>query len=43
MKAYGLADIQIHIFLTLVLSGGEWSDSRPGRFDHGKELPVPIG
>jgi hypothetical protein len=32
MKAYGGVDVQIHIFLTLVLVGGEWSASRPGRF-----------
>jgi hypothetical protein len=32
MKAYGGMDVQIHIFLTSVLAGGEWSASRPGRF-----------
>jgi hypothetical protein len=32
MKAYGGADIEIHILLTSVLVGGEWSASRPGRF-----------
>jgi hypothetical protein len=25
-------NLQIHIFLTLALVGGEWSVSRPGRF-----------
>jgi hypothetical protein len=42
MKAYGGVDVQIHIFLTSALVGGEWSTSRPGRFTPGKEPPVPI-
>jgi hypothetical protein len=32
MKAYGGVVVSIHIFLTSVLIGGEWSTSRPGRF-----------
>jgi hypothetical protein len=32
MKAYGGVDVQIHIFLTSALVGGERSPSRPGRF-----------
>jgi hypothetical protein len=32
MKAYGGMDVQIHIFLTSALFGGEWSASRLGRF-----------
>jgi hypothetical protein len=32
MKAYGGADVYIHIFLTSVLVGGEWSASRTGHF-----------
>jgi hypothetical protein len=32
MKAYGGVDIEIHIFLTSALDGGEWSASRPCRF-----------
>jgi hypothetical protein len=32
MKAYGRVDIQIHIFLTSALAGGEWSATRPCRF-----------
>jgi hypothetical protein len=35
MKAYGGVDVQIHIFLTSALAGGEWSASRPGRFTSG--------
>jgi hypothetical protein len=35
MKAYGGVDVEIHIFLTSALVGGEWSDSRPGRFTPG--------
>jgi hypothetical protein len=36
MKAYGGVDVQIHIFLTSALAGGEWSASRPGRFTTGE-------
>jgi hypothetical protein len=28
MKVYGGVDVQIHIFLTSALAGGEWSVSR---------------
>jgi hypothetical protein len=35
MKAYGAVDIQIHIFLTSALAGGEWSASCPGEKDPG--------
>jgi hypothetical protein len=42
MKAYGEMDIQIHIFLTSTLDGGEWSAARPGRFTHEKGPPVTI-
>jgi hypothetical protein len=41
MKAYGGVDVEIHIFLTSGLAGGEWSASRPGRFTPGKESSVP--
>jgi hypothetical protein len=43
MKEYGGVDVQIHIFLTSALDGGEWSAPRPGRFTPGKEYTVPIG
>jgi hypothetical protein len=39
MKEYGGVDVQIHIFLTLVLAAGEWSVSRPGRFTPGEGAP----
>jgi hypothetical protein len=39
MKAYGGMDVQIHIFLTSALVGGEWSASRPGRFTPGERVP----
>jgi hypothetical protein len=39
MKAYGGVDVQIHIFLTLALAGGEWSASRSGRFTSRKRGP----
>jgi hypothetical protein len=32
MKTYGGMDIQINVFLTLALVGGEWLTSRPGCF-----------
>jgi hypothetical protein len=35
MKVYGGVDVQIHVFLTSTLVGGEWSDSRPSRFNPG--------
>jgi hypothetical protein len=39
MKAYGGADVYIHIFFTSVLAGGKWSASRPGRFTPGETAP----
>jgi hypothetical protein len=39
MKAYGGVDVQIHIFLTSALAGGEWSASRPGRLIPGERAP----
>jgi hypothetical protein len=39
MKAYGGVDVQIHIFLTLILVGGESSASRPGLFTPGERDP----
>jgi hypothetical protein len=32
VREYGRVDVQIHIFLTSVLAGGEWSASGTGRF-----------
>jgi hypothetical protein len=39
MKAYEGVDIYIHVFLTSVLAGGEWSASRPCRFNPGEKTP----
>jgi hypothetical protein len=39
MNSYGGVDVQIHIFLTSALIGGEWSASRPGRFTPRKRAP----
>jgi hypothetical protein len=39
MKVYGGVDIYIHIFLTSVLDGGEWSSSRRCRFTPGERAP----
>jgi hypothetical protein len=35
MKVYGGIDVQIHIFLSSALVGGEWSASLPCRFTPG--------
>jgi hypothetical protein len=39
MEAYGGVDVQIHIFLTTVLIGGEWSASRLCRFTPRERVP----
>jgi hypothetical protein len=39
MKTYGGMGVEIHVFLTSTLVGGEWSASRPGRFTRGKIVP----
>jgi hypothetical protein len=39
MKAYGGVDVQIHIFLTSALAGGEWSTWRPWCFTPGETAP----
>jgi hypothetical protein len=39
MKAYGGVEVQIHIFLTSTLVGGECSASRPCRFTPREKAP----
>jgi hypothetical protein len=39
MKAYGGVDVEIHIFLTSALVGGEWLASRPHGFTPGESAP----
>jgi hypothetical protein len=39
MRAYGGVDVQIHVFLTSALVGGQWSAWRPGRFTPGEGAP----
>jgi hypothetical protein len=39
MKTYGGVDVEIHVFLTSVLDGGEWSALRPGRFTSEERAP----
>jgi hypothetical protein len=39
MNMYGGVDVQIHIFFTSALVGGEWSVSRPGRFTPEERTP----
>jgi hypothetical protein len=41
MNVYVGVDVQIHIFLTYTLVGGEWSATRPGRFNPGKMFQYP--
>jgi hypothetical protein len=43
VKAYGVAEVQLHLFLTSTLSGYEKLTSRFGRSPPERELPVPIG
>jgi hypothetical protein len=37
MKTYGEVAVQIHVFLTSALVGGEWSASLPARFTPGEK------
>jgi hypothetical protein len=39
MKANVGVDVQIHIFLTSAIAGGEWSASRPSQFTSGEGAP----
>jgi hypothetical protein len=39
MKTYRGVEVQIHIFLTLALDGGEWSASHFGHFILGERAP----
>jgi hypothetical protein len=39
MKSYRGVGVQNHVFLTLALVGGEWSDSRPVCFTPGERAP----
>jgi hypothetical protein len=39
MKTYGGVDVEIHVFLTSILVGGEWSVSRPGSFTPRERAP----
>jgi hypothetical protein len=40
MKTYEGVDVQIHVFLTSALVGGEFSASGPGRFTPGQGAMV---
>jgi hypothetical protein len=40
IKAYGEAEVQLHLFLTSALNGGEWLASGPGLFTSGKQQPL---
>jgi hypothetical protein len=39
IKTRDAVHVQLHIFLTSALDGGEWSASRPGRCTPGKRAP----
>jgi hypothetical protein len=44
MNTYRGVDVEIHIFLTSALVGGEWSASHPCRFTPRKaQVPIFIG
>jgi hypothetical protein len=40
MKTYRRVEVELHMFLTSALDGGEWWASRPGRFTPGERAPV---
>jgi hypothetical protein len=40
MKTYGGVDVQIRIFFTSALAGGEWSASSPCHFTPGEIDPI---
>jgi hypothetical protein len=42
MKMYGGVDLWIHVFFTLQLVEGEWSASRSGHFNRGKQTRYPF-
>ena len=42
IKAYRVAEVQLHTLLTAVLDEGEWSASRPDHFSPGGEPPYPL-
>jgi hypothetical protein len=39
MEKYGGLGVEIHVFLTSALEGGEWSASSPGRFTPWERAP----
>jgi hypothetical protein len=39
MKTYEGVDVEIHVFLTLALVGGEYSASRSGHFTPREKVP----
>jgi hypothetical protein len=43
MKTYRGVDVEIHVFLTSALDGGEWLVSSCSRFTAGEKTLVPIG
>jgi hypothetical protein len=43
MNTYGGVDVQIQVFLTSALVGGEWSASRPCCFTPGERAPGTHG
>jgi hypothetical protein len=39
IKTYGGVEIQLHVFLTSAIDGGDWSVSSPGRFTPEERAP----
>jgi len=37
-----MGKLKLYVFLTSALDGGDWSDSRLGHFNPGREPPIPM-
>ena len=42
IKRHTGGNVKFHSFITSELGGGEWINSRPGRFNFGKEPQYPL-
>jgi hypothetical protein len=43
VKTYGGVEVYIHSYIITAIEGGEWSASRPGRFEATQHPPVTNG
>jgi hypothetical protein len=39
MEVYGVVEVELHVFLTSALNGGEWSALLSGRYTPGERAP----